>query len=57
MLFYLRRGFTLDGLKRRVRVMMGRCQGILWYDLPFLIGGNIRIGRERIVKSVKTLFT
>ncbi|MBP9015415.1 MAG: NAD(P)/FAD-dependent oxidoreductase [Candidatus Atribacteria bacterium] len=48
---------TLDGLKRRVRVMMGRCQGgFCGMHLPFLMAETLGLEEREIVKSGKNSF-
>ena len=48
---------TLDGLKRRVRVMMGRCQGgFCGMRLPFLMAETLGLEERRIVKSGRNSF-
>ncbi len=49
---------TLDGLKRRVRVTMGRCQGgFCGMHLPFLMAEILGLEEREILKSGKNSFT
>ncbi|HXL02870.1 MAG TPA: NAD(P)/FAD-dependent oxidoreductase [Candidatus Atribacteria bacterium] len=48
---------TLDGLKRRVRVMMGRCQGsFCGMHLPFLMAETLGLEERKIIKSGRNSF-